>query len=227
MTTIGHVLLVDDDAPLIGVLEPLLRSAGCKVSVATSGNGAIDGVLRRDPDVVLLDLGLPDLDGKTVIRTIRESSRVPIIVISARHQADEKIAALDEGADDYVNKPFEIGELMARVRAAIRRSQSLQREPSIFEGGPLRIDYSKRQVELFGERVRLSPKEYMLLHTLARNAGQIVTQKRLLAAGWGSETADSQYLRVYIGLLRQKIEADPAFPELVITEPGLGYRLGV
>lgn len=221
----SHILLVDDEASLIAVLEPVLKAAGCRVSVARDGNSGIDSVLSRDPDVVLLDLGLPDIDGKSVITTIRESSLVPIVVLSARHQEAEKIAALDEGADDYVHKPFEIGELMARLRAAVRRSQAMQREPAIFEGGPLRIDFAKRQVELMGEPVRLSPKEYMLLHTLARNAGQVVTQKRLLAAGWGSETADSQYLRVYIGLLRQKIEVDPSSPELVITEPGLGYRL--
>ena len=223
----GHVLVVDDDRSLVSVLEPVLRAAGCKVSTASTGNGAIDGVLRRDPDVVLLDLGLPDMDGKSVIRAIRESSRVPIIVMSGRQETGEKIDTLDRGADDYVQKPFEISELLARARAAMRRAQSIQRESASFEGGPLRIDYTKRQVELMGEPIRLSPKEYMLLYTLARSAGEIVTQKRLLAAGWGSETADSQYLRVYIGLLRSKIEADPASPHLVITEPGLGYRLRV
>lgn len=221
----GHVLLVDDEPALVSVLQPVLRAEGCSVTVAGDGHGAISGVIAHDPDVVLLDLGLPDMDGKAVIRTIRDSSRVPIIVISARHQEAEKVAALDEGADDYVNKPFEIGELMARIRAAVRRSRMLATNGAVFESGPLRIDFAARRVEVMGEPVKLSPKEYRLLHALARNAGQVVTHKRLLAAGWGSDATDSQYLRIYIGLLRQKIEADPSDPELVITEPGVGYRL--
>lgn len=221
----GHVLLVDDEPALVSVLQPVLKASGYTVTVATDGNAAISGVIAKDPDVVLLDLGLPDMDGKDVIRVIRESSPVPIIVISARHQEAEKIAALDEGADDYVNKPFEIGELMARVRAAIRRLQSQVASAAVFESWPLRIDFGKREVELMGEPVKLSPKEYMLLHALARNAGQVVTHKRLLAAGWGNSTADLQYLRVYMGLLRQKLEANPSEPEIIVTEPGVGYRL--
>lgn len=221
----GQVLLVDDEPALVSVLQPVLKAAGCNVSVASDGNAAISAVVAQDPDVVLLDLGLPDMDGKQVIRLIRESSQVPIIVISARHQEAEKIAALDEGADDYVNKPFEIGELMARIRASIRRSQSISANSVVFEGGPLRIDFAKREVELMGEQIKLSPKEYMLLHALARNAGQVVTHKRLLAAGWGNSTSDLQYLRVYMGLLRQKLEANPSDPELIVTEPGVGYRL--
>lgn len=223
----GHVLLVDDEPALVSVLEPVLKAEGCKVTVAIDGNAAISSVIAGDPDVVLLDLGLPDMDGKAVIQTIRDSSQVPIIVISARHQESEKIAALDEGADDYVNKPFEIGELMARIRAAVRRAKASEEAVAVFEAGPLKVDFTTRQVEVMGEPVKLSPKEYLLLHALARNAGKVVTHKRLLAAGWGSEGADSQYLRVYIGLLRQKVEADPSYPELVITEPGLGYRLKV
>jgi two-component system KDP operon response regulator KdpE len=181
--------------------------------------------LDERPDVVLLDLGLPDMDGKEVIRRIRAASAVPIIVISARHQEVEKIAALDNGADDYVNKPFEIGELMARIRAAIRRGKSLESEPETYSGGSLDIDFPARQVTLDGEPVKLSPKEFDLLRVLALSAGQVVTHKRLLAAGWGSEGADSQYLRVYMGLLRQKIEENPSDPRLLLTEPGVGYRL--
>ncbi len=150
---------------------------------------------------------------------------MPIIVISARHQEAEKIAALDHGADDYVNKPFEIGELMARIRAAIRRSSSLRNAPKAYRTGPLEIDFVARRVSLGGHAVKLSPKEYDLLRTLAMSAGQVVTHKRLLAAGWGSDSTDSQYLRVYIGLLRQKIEEDPSDPRLLVTEPGVGYRL--
>ncbi|MDE8654649.1 response regulator transcription factor [Novosphingobium album (ex Liu et al. 2023)] len=221
----GHLLLVDDEPALIAVLQPVLKAAGCTVSVATDGNAAISGVVAQDPDVVLLDLGLPDMDGKDVIRIIRKSSQVPIIVISARHQQAEKIEALDEGADDYVNKPFEIGELMARIRAAVRRSQTFTANAEAFESGPLRVDFARRRVELMGAQIRLSPKEYMLLHALARNGGHVVTHKRLLHAGWGGSTSDLQYLRVYMGLLRQKLEENPSEPELIITEPGVGYRL--
>lgn len=221
----GQVLLVDDEPALVAVLQPVLKAAGCSVSVATDGNAAISGVIAQDPDVVLLDLGLPDMDGKDVIRLIRKSSQVPIIVISARHQEAEKIVALDEGADDYVNKPFEIGELMARIRAAIRRSQTIAANAEVFETGPLRVDFARRRVDLMGEQIKLSPKEYMLLHALARNGGHVVTHKRLLNAGWGGSTSDLQYLRVYVGLLRQKLEENPSEPELIITEPGVGYRL--
>jgi two-component system KDP operon response regulator KdpE len=220
-----HILLVDDEPALIAVLEPVLGAAGYRVTTAFDGGSAIWNASAGQPDVILLDLGLPDMDGKEVIRSIRAKSPAPIIVISARHQEDEKIAALDEGADDYVNKPFEIGELMARIRAALRRSSSLQHAPSAYSGGPLEIDFAERRVSISGEPVRLSPKEYELLAALALSAGQVVTHKRLLAAGWGPEGADGQYLRVYIGLLRQKIEEDAGEPRLILTEPGVGYRL--
>lgn len=221
----AHVLLVDDEPALVSVLQPVLKAAGCTVTVASDGHTAISGVVAHDPDVVLLDLGLPDMDGRDVIRVIRKTSSVPIIVISARHQEAEKVAALDEGADDYVNKPFEIGELLARIRASVRRLQSQPSNASVFEGGPLRIDFARREVQIMGEQVKLSPKEYRLLHALARQAGQVVTHKRLLAAGWGNAAADLQYLRVYMGLLRQKLEENPSEPELIVTEPGVGYRL--
>ncbi|MBQ1498608.1 MAG: response regulator transcription factor [Sphingomonas sp.] len=220
-----NILLVDDEPALIAVLEPVLGAEGYSVAVASGGVPALRMAEDIKPEVVLLDLGLPDIDGKDVIRALRATSEVPIIVISARHQEAEKIAALDHGADDYVNKPFEIGELMARIRAAIRRSSSLKNTPATYRSGPLEIDFQARRVSLGGDVVKLSPKEYDLLRTLALSAGQVVTHKRLLAVGWGSDTADSQYLRVYIGLLRQKIEEDPSDPRLLATEPGVGYRL--
>ncbi len=223
----GQILLVDDEPALVSVLQPVLMAAGFTVTVASDGNSAINAVVAQGPDIVLLDLGLPDMDGKDVIREIRKTSQVFIIVISARHQEAEKIAALDEGADDYVNKPFEIGELTARIRAALRRSQAGTANATTFENGPLRIDFATREVRLMDKPIKLSPKEYMLLQALARNAGQVVTHKRLLAAGWGSATADLQYLRVYMGLLRQKLEAIPSEPEIVMTEPGVGYRLAI
>ncbi|MEO7470100.1 MAG: response regulator transcription factor [Sphingobium limneticum] len=207
------------------MLGIMLDAENFKIVESTSGKQAVRMCVSTKPDLILLDLGLPDMDGKDVIKRIRAASEVPIIVISARHQEAEKITALDNGADDYVNKPFEIGELMARIRAAIRRGNSLESEPEAYRGGPLEIDFVGRHVRLDGEPVRLSRKEYDLLRALALSAGQVVTHKRLLAAGWGSEGADSQYLRVYVGLLRQKIEEDPSDPRLLITEPGVGYRL--
>jgi len=220
----AHILLIDDEAALTGVLRPVLTAAGHAVTVAATAAEGITGVDELDPDVILLDLGLPDADGKTVIRALRIKRDTPIIVISARHQEGEKIAALDEGADDYVDKPFDIGELMARIRVALRRTRGTE-AATRYQAGPLAIDFEMRQVTLDGEALRLSPKEYDLLLALARHAGRVVTHKRLLAAGWGADSADTQYLRVYIGLLRQKIESDPGDPKLLLTEPGVGYRL--
>lgn len=220
-----HVLLVDDEPSLLAVLEPVLHADGYQVTTAADGATTIRAVGEVDPDLILLDLGLPDMDGKAVIGEVRMLSEAPIIVISARHQESEKIAALDGGADDYVNKPFEIGELTARMRAAMRRRSSQKLRPTRFRGGPLTIDFAARAVAIEGEAVRLSPKEYDLLRTLAMSAGQVVTHKRLLAVGWGAGATDSQYLRVYIGLLRQKIEEEPSAPKLLLTEPGVGYRL--
>ena len=225
MTARSRILLVDDEPSLVAVLKPVLEAADYAVTVAIDGEGAVAAASSIDPDVVLLDLGLPDLDGKAVIGRLRARSDVPIIVVSARHQEAEKIAALDEGADDYVNKPFEIGELMARVRAALRRRSNVKRRPAEFRAGPLVIDFGARRVLLSGEVIKLSPKEYALLTTLAESAGQVVTHRRLLTAGWGDATADTQYLRVYMGLLRQKLEEDPAEPRLILTEAGVGYRL--
>lgn len=221
----ASILVVDDEPSLVAVLKPVLEAEGYAVRVAADGAGALGALELFGADVVLLDLGLPDIDGKQVIARVRQTSDVPIIVVSARHQEGEKIAALDEGADDYVNKPFEIGELMARVRAALRRRQTVQRRPAELRAGPLAIDLGSRRVTLSGEIIKLSPKEYALLTTLAESAGQVVTHKRLLAAGWGEAAADTQYLRVYMGLLRQKLEEDAAEPRLILTEAGVGYRL--
>lgn len=220
-----RLLIVDDEPSLIAVLEPVLKAEGYEVAVAIDGASTLFAIGKVEPDLVLLDLGLPDMDGKAVIHEIRAQSEVPIIVISARHQESEKVAALDEGADDYVNKPFEIGELTARIRAAVRRTSSLLTRPVRYQGGPLAIDFTTRSVTLEGESVKLSPKEFELLRTLALSAGQVVTHRRLLAAGWGTNATDGQYLRVYIGLLRQKLEEDQSEPRLLLTEPGVGYRL--
>ncbi len=223
--TSQHILLVDDEPALVRVLQPVLEAAGYRVTVAADAGEALARLDEIEPDIMLLDLGLPDMDGKELIRTVQANSDLPIIVISARHQEAEKIAALDGGAVDYVDKPFEIGELMARIRVACRKRLSAGASAARYRSGPLEIDFPTRTVTLEGEKVRLSPKEYTLLNTLARRAGQVVTHKQLLAAGWGQLATDTQYLRVYIGLLRQKIEEDAADPRLVLTEPGVGYRL--
>ncbi|NBC36208.1 response regulator [Novosphingobium sp. FSY-8] len=224
MTT-GHILLVDDEPGIARALTPALRAIGHEVTVAQDGNAAIAQMMLNSHDVVLLDLGLPDMDGKEVISKIRQRTNTPIIVISARHQEEEKIAALDVGADDYVDKPFVLGELLARVRAALRRRHGQRKTVTHFDGGWLQIDYATREVRVGGDLVKLSPKEYNLLRMLAENAGQVVTQRRLLAAGWGRSEADPQYLRVYVGMLRQKLERGQDGVSAIATEPGVGYRL--
>ncbi|MGE3475071.1 MAG: response regulator transcription factor [Rhodospirillaceae bacterium] len=221
-----HILIVDDEPALIRVLEPVLTSAGHVVTTTGDAESALGAAQNPDIDIILLDLGLPDLDGKQVIATIRKSSNAPILVISARHEETEKIAALDAGADDYVNKPFEIGELLARIRAAARRLKPAV-VASRFKSREIEIDFGTRNVLLFGEQVHLSPKEFELLKLLATHSGQVVTHKRLLAAGWAGVMPDTQYLRSYMALLRQKIERDPSEPEIILTEPGVGYRLRV
>jgi two-component system KDP operon response regulator KdpE len=223
--SLGQVLLVDDEPGIIASLRPALKAAGHAVKIARDGAEAIASAELDDNDIVLLDLGLPDMDGKDVIRHIRASTTAPIIVISARHQESEKIAALDAGADDYIDKPFALGELLARIRVALRRHERQVARPTAFESGELAIAFATRDVRLRGEALKLSPKEYNLLVTLAESAGQVVTQRRLLAAGWGRSDTDAQYLRTYIGLLRQKVELNPSDPQIIQTEPGVGYRL--
>ena len=223
----GQILLVDDEPGIVASLRPALKAAGLEVKVARDGAEAIASITLDEHDIILLDLGLPDMDGKDVIRRIRDSTTAPIIVISARHQESEKIAALDVGADDYIDKPFALGELLARIRVALRRAERKIARPTSFESPDLAIDFATRSVMLRGEALKLSPKEYNLLVTLAESAGQVVTQRRLLAAGWGRSDTDTQYLRTYVGLLRNKVELNPSDPQLIQTEPGVGYRLVV
>jgi two-component system KDP operon response regulator KdpE len=193
---------------------------------ATTGKDAIKRATAEAPDVILLDLGLPDMDGKEVVRILREGSRIPIIVVSARAREAEKIEALDLGADDYVNKPFGIGELLARLRAALRHSVSREAPAPVVHIGPLMVDLVKRLVTRHGERLSLTRKEYDLLAVLVANAGKVVTHRQILQAVWGpAHVEDAAYLRVYIGQLRRKLEPDPDATQVIETEIGVGYRL--
>ena len=220
----GSILIVEDEAALIAVLVPVLTASGYQIATADCAAVARRELFEQAFDLVLLDLGLPDEDGKELIEPATATGAA-VIVISARHQEAEKVASLDRGADDYVDKPFEIGVLMARIRAALRRRGAPAMRHSSYSNGLLHVDIASRRVTLEDQTVRLSPKEWGLLSVLVASAGQVVTHKRLLAAGWGTSSTDAQYLRVYMGLLRQKIEEDPSAPRILLTEPGVGYRL--
>jgi two-component system KDP operon response regulator KdpE len=222
----GHLLLVDDEPQLLRALRPALQAAGYEVATVDTGRAALAHMAGDACDVVILDLGLPDMDGKAVIQQIREWSEVPILVLSARDMESEKIAALDLGADDFVNKPFAVGELLARVRAALRgRERRFSARPSV-RCGDLEINVATRRAFVLGEEVRLTPREYDLLRTLARNAGRVVTHKQLIAAVWGPEAnVDAQFVRVLVAQVRQKIEEEPSAPRILLTEPGVGYRM--
>jgi len=222
------ILVVEDDAPLRRTLRATLQAFGYGVEEAATGAEGRDKLLRLNPQVVLLDLGLPDGDGLDLAREIRGWSEVPIIVVSARGKEADKIQALDLGADDYLTKPFGSGELLARIRVALRhwaQAGGPASEP-VAEVGPLRVDFAAREVLLAGAPVHLSPNEYALLAVLARHAGKVLTHQQLLNEVWGgAPSAQSTYLRVYMTGLRKKLEADPARPKLLLTEPGVGYRL--
>jgi two-component system KDP operon response regulator KdpE len=218
------ILLVDDDAPLLNALRIGLEAHGYELTTATDGAEAIAAVTKAPPDVMLLDLGLPRYSGIEVIEAVRSWSRVPIIVLSARHQGPSKVAALDAGADDYVTKPFGIDELLARVRAALRRAGGTD-EVAVIEAGDLRIDLAARRLERSGELVHLTKKEWAALALLAKSPGSLVTQSELLVAVWGpGYEGASEYLRTLFARLRRKIEDDPSAPRHLITEPGVGYR---
>ncbi len=220
-----RVLVVDDEPEILRCLRPALAACDYEALEAASGREALHAIAARAPDIVLLDLGLPDMDGKDVIAQARAFSKAPIIVLSARDREAEKIAALDAGAADYVEKPFAIGELMARLRAALRYAARAGDEVVRIERGALVIDFAKRLVTKQGAPVKLTPKEYDLLALLARGNGRLLTHRQLLTAVWGpAHRDDSQYLRVFIGQLRAKIEDNPANPRLILTELGAGYR---
>lgn len=219
------MLLVEDEVPIRRFLRPALTSQGYHLFEASTGADALTDAATRQPDVVILDLGLPDMDGLEVIRRLREWTSVPIIVLSARGQERDKVSALDAGADDYVAKPFGPDELLARIRAALRRRATGANGEPTFVVGELKIDLARRHVSVGGREVHLTPIEYRLLATLGRDAGKVLTHRQLLREVWGRHAEDAHTLRVHMAQLRRKLEAEPANPRYVLTEPGVGYRL--
>ena len=219
-----RVLVVDDERPIRRFLNASL-SGQYTVLEAATGEEALAATVSGRPDVIILDLGLPDMDGVEVTRRLREWTQIPIIVVSVRDREEDKIAALDAGADDYLTKPFGVGELMARLRVALRRSSPPESEP-VYQAGDLVMDLSRREVTANGQPVTLTPTEYDILRILVQHAGKVLTHQQLVHAVWGTNyEADAHLLRVNISNLRRKIEADPARPHHIVTEPGVGYRL--
>lgn len=217
------ILIVDDEAQILRFLDHALAAAGYDTCTASTGAEALDRAASARPDLMVLDLGLPDMDGKAVIEALRARSDLPVIVLSARDQEMEKIMALDLGADDFVAKPFAIGELLARLRVCLRPAR--KGADPLLRLGPLQIDLAAHQVTREGAEIHLTPKEFDLLQALAETPGRVLTHRQLLSRIWGpAHVEDVPYLRVFIGQLRQKVETDPAQPVLILTEPGIGYR---
>jgi two-component system, OmpR family, KDP operon response regulator KdpE len=220
------VLLIEDEVQMRRFLRAALTSHGYRLIEAEKGAEAVGLVTSHNPELVLLDLGLPDIDGFEVTRRLREFSKVPLIVLSARGREDDKVAALDAGADDYVTKPFGMNELLARMRVALRHREGLATDEPVLEFEGLRIDFARHEVTREGELVKLTPLEFKLLGCLARHAGKVLTHRQLLKEVWGpSHGDDTHYLRVYMANLRKKLERDAAAPRFLLTEPGVGYRL--
>jgi two-component system KDP operon response regulator KdpE len=226
MSAKTQVLVVDDEAAILRFLKPALEANGYEMASAGTVAEATKRIAADSPDIVLLDLGLPDGDGKDVIRRAREWSDVPIIVLSARERETEKIESLDLGADDYINKPFNVGELLARMRTALRHRMQRKAEVPVLRVGQLEVDAVRHRATRAGAELKLTPKEFELLSFLAKHAGRVLTHKQILTAVWGpAHTEDTQYLRVYIGQLRQKVEEHADDPRIILTEPGIGYRV--
>jgi two-component system KDP operon response regulator KdpE len=227
MSRTPAILLVDDDVSIQRAVAPLLRSRGYHVEVVGTGHDAVKAVVDKAPDLIVLDLGLPDLEGAEVCRLIREHTRAPIVILSARSGEAEKVAALDIGADDYVTKPFGPEELLARIRVALRRVfEAAEPELERVQVGDIAIDFARHQVARAGEDIRLTPKEFELLALLARNADRVLTHRAILKAIWGPNAVDQpEHLWVLMGQLRKKIEPDPASPRYLLSEPWVGYRL--
>jgi two-component system KDP operon response regulator KdpE len=219
------ILVIDDEPAIRRLLRTSLGAQGYQIVEAESAAAALVEIKNHPPDVVILDLGLPDQDGLDVVATIRQSSSVPIVVLSSRGEEQAKVEALELGADDYVTKPFGMAELVARIRAALRHRLQAQGADPVFHSGDLAVDLVRRIVRVKDVETKLSPKEYDILRELVTHAGKVLTHKHLLREVWGPATSDVQYLRIYIRQLRQKLEPDPERPTLILTEPGVGYRL--
>ncbi len=221
----ARVLVIDDEPQIRRFLRASLGGHAYQVTEAHSGQEGLDLITSVKPDLVILDLGLPDLDGLQVIRRVREWSNVPIIVLSVREREQDKITALDAGADDYLTKPFGVGELLARLRVALRNVLPGEEEP-VFQTGDLTVDLARRKVLVGSNEIKLTPTEYAILKFLVAHAGKVVTHQQLLREVWGPAYLDQpHYVRVYVGQLRQKLEENPARPRYILTEPGVGYRL--
>jgi two-component system KDP operon response regulator KdpE len=221
---VTRVLVIDDEMPILRALKINLAARGYEVSTAADGSSGLEAMARDRPDVLILDLGLPDLDGTEVIRGVRGWTSTPIIVLSAWGQEGQKVAALDAGADDYVTKPFGMDELLARLRAAVRRASPAPDEP-VVAAGDFTVDLAAKRVRRDGGDVRLTPTEWQLLEVLVRNRGRLVSQKQLLQEVWGpGYETEGNYLRVFMAHLRRKLEADPSQPRYLLTEAGMGYR---
>jgi two-component system KDP operon response regulator KdpE len=220
-----RVLVIDDEPQIRKLLRVSLEAYGYSLAEAAAGREGIQQAVMFKPDLAIVDLGLPDMDGKAVIRQIRDWSAMPIIILTAREQEQEKIEALDAGADDYVTKPFSMGELMARMRVCLRRTTVNESEPVLVCGG-LTVDLLQRRVSVEGREVKLTPTEYEIMKLMIQHAGRVLTHKQLLKAVWGNSCSeDTHYIRIYMGQLRRKIELDPAQPRYIVTESGVGYRL--
>jgi len=220
-------LIIDDEMQMRRLLRVCLEANGYRTLEAATGQEGISQAAQYPPDVVILDLGLPDLDGVTVLKRLREWTRVPVVVLSVRDREDDKIAALDNGADDYITKPFSTGELLARLRVAQRHAQPAQGD-AVFRSGDLEVDLTARVVTSKGKEVKLTATEYSLLRLFVQHAGKVMTHRQLLHEVWGPNYGDqTHYLRVYIAHLREKLETEPSKPTLLMTEPGVGYRLVV
>jgi two-component system KDP operon response regulator KdpE len=222
---VTFVLAVDDDPAILRTLSINLRARGYDVETARDGRSALQIVDERMPDVVILDLGLPDVDGVAVLKRLRSFTDVPVVVLSARHGSDDKVEALDVGADDYVTKPFDTEELFARLRAALRR-RSAGDAQVVVRAGDVRLDLTERRATRGDEEVRLTPTEWRIVDALARREGRLVRQTELLHEVWGpGYDRETNYLRVYLAQLRRKLETDPSRPEIFLTDPGIGYRM--
>lgn len=226
MSSGAIILIVDDEIQIRRFLRITLEANGYRVHETETGQAALAKAAQLRPDLIILDLGLPDLDGLAVLHRLREWTKTPVIILSVRDTDRDKVAALDSGADDYLTKPFSVDELMARVRVARRHALPEEQARDVFAAGSLFVDLSRRVVTVRGETIKLSPTEYALLRLMIQHAGKVLTHRQILREVWGPEYVnETHYLRVYFAQLRQKLEDNPALPKLLLTEPGVGYRL--